>query len=217
MGRRLSWCALGCLRRDPWEELGLGPAVPFALWAPLLTVPGSLPTVALEQSHLGCILLPQRPSEARWGASIAALGGIGPPARIRHTRASSRLWPHPTKSGNYPEHLGLGGVRNKNFFKDGYFKNRTNRHRPVAVDQGGGWGRGVLQGSVFPPVLWTRPHAARGALGAAASGLSGERSCGNKEMGSDGPDLEASEEFPFVELLIGGKHMCLEAHRLGTL
>ena len=99
------------------------------------------------------ILFTQRPSDARWSPGTSTVGqpkvrtgngggavslpraesGLQPGAGSQE--ASSRLWPHPIKRGNCPEHLGLGVVRSKHFFKDGYFKNRTNKCRHVPGDQ----------------------------------------------------------------------------------
>lgn len=108
--------------------------------------------MALEKSHLGsfvytealgCKVEPrhlhrgqQKVRTGNGGGAVSlprAESGLQPGAGLQE--ASSRLWLHPTKRGNCPEHHGLGVVRNKHFFKDGYFRNRTNKCRHVPGDQ----------------------------------------------------------------------------------
>lgn len=95
--------------------------------------------------------------------------------------ARSRITGPTQPGGNCPEHLGLGVVTNEHFFKDGYFKNRTNRCRHVPGDQEPSLslkveaGVGSAPGKFFPPVLWLWPHSTGRALGTAASQFAGER------------------------------------------
>lgn len=108
-------------------------------------------------------------------SGLGVIGGCSIVQGVIRSPASSRIAGLTQPGGNCPEHLGLGVVMNKHFFKDGYFKNRANRCRHVPGDQEPSLSPrveaevGSAPGKYFLPVLWLWPHSTGRALGTDAS------------------------------------------------